>query len=57
MDSLKHNVKEEYSLRILEKPSGLKLDWGYELKEVVEHVPQFFPHLEKGMGPKGQAKK
>lgn len=43
---MKKNVKEEFALRILEKKWGeeLKVDWEYELKEVIEHVPQFFPH-------------
>ena len=55
---MKKNVKEKFALRILEKKweEGVKVDWAYELKEVIEHVPQFFT-LGEGDGAERAGKK
>lgn len=53
-EKLMHNVKEQYSLNILKRKPEKVPSFEYELKEKPKHVPQFFPHEQKGMGPKGK---
>jgi len=56
-ERLLQNVTEQYKLNILNREPVIVPTWSHELKEKHQHVPQFFPHETKHMGPKGKPMK
>lgn len=56
-DRLLQNVTEKFKINILNRKPIHVPTWTHELKEKPQHVPQFFPHEMKNMGPKGKPMK